>query len=120
MNGLENLPAEVLGLAQSGASAIEMACRFLIRRGLSHYPVRGLAALHNGTTFKKIIASLKLLNHLSLILMAYAIIFHYGLENLVADLAELRQRTIIPDLPYGIGKWLPDYAEATWLITLFL
>lgn len=123
-NGLENLPAEVLGLAQSGASAIEIGVPF--SDPVADGPIiqlAGLSALHNGTTFKKIIATLKTFESpVPLILMGYAnSFFHYGLENLVTDLAETSVKgTIIPDLPYEHRQMvLPSYAEADLaLITL--
>lgn len=103
-NGLENLEAEIIMLAESGASAIELGVPF--SDPVADGPVIQQAAIESrkrGTTLKKIVSLLQEIHSpVPLILMGYSnSFFHYGLENLLVDLRSTDVKgMIIPDLPY--------------------
>ena len=103
-NGLERLPAEIEMLVESGASAIELGIPFSdpVADGLIIQQA-AIQARQQGVTFKKIIAVLQQITvDVPIILMGYAnSFFHYGIEQLVVDLATTDVKgVIIPDLPY--------------------
>ncbi|MFD2307710.1 tryptophan synthase subunit alpha [Enterococcus termitis] len=102
--GLDQLEAEITLLCDAGASAIELGIPF--SDPVADGPViqaAGLRALENDVSLEKIIDQLKKISTKTpLILMTYFNpIFHYGLEQLVQELAETNVKgLIIPDLPY--------------------
>lgn len=103
-NGLEKLQEELHLLAQNGATAIEIGVPFSdpVADGPA-IQLAGIAAREHGVTLKKIIATLQTIAiQIPCILMGYAnSFFHYGLTELVQDLAETPVTgIIIPDLPY--------------------
>ncbi|WP_291291040.1 tryptophan synthase subunit alpha [Enterococcus sp.] len=103
-NGLEKLPAEIKLLVSHGAAAIEIGVPF--SDPVADGPViqtAGMQALANGTTLKKIIAALKVIeSEVPLVLMGYAnSFFHYGIQRLADDLKNTDVKgVIIPDLPF--------------------
>lgn len=103
-NGLDNLTKEIEMLAENGATAIELGVPF--SDPVADGPIiqaAGLDALANKVTLKKIVQVLQnFQSPVPLILMGYYnSFFHYGLAELITDLASTDVAGfIIPDLPF--------------------
>lgn len=103
-NGLECLEDEINCLAENGATTIELGIPF--SDPVADGPIIQRAALEafkHQVTFKKIIAKLQAIQSpVPIVLMGYAnSFFHYGLEELLADLEKTDVKgLIIPDVPY--------------------
>lgn len=120
--GLDKLEEEITMLVDQGAAAIELGVPFSdpVADGPT-IQAAGLRALAQQVTLQKIVEKLHEIRlGAPLILMGYSnSFFHYGIKNLVEDLAGTDvQGVIIPDLPYEHRDLvLPDLGNMA-LLTL--